>query len=50
VTVLTAIEGVLVLCARVVGDLHATSSLIRILKEIHVGAFVKPMVSGLDFS
>lgn len=41
---LTAIESVLVFRPRLVGNLHTSPSLVRILKEVHIGTFVEAVV------
>ena len=48
--VLTAVKGVLVVCAWVVCYLHATSPLIRIFEEINIRTLVESMVPRLDLS
>lgn len=43
---LTPIKSVLIVLARVVRNLDATSPLIRILEEVHIGALIEPMMAG----
>lgn len=44
---LTSFKSVLIFCTRLVGNLDATSPLVRILEEVDVRALVKSVVSRL---
>jgi hypothetical protein len=44
---LTSFEGILIFSTRLVGNLDATSALVRILKEIDIRALVESVVPGL---
>lgn len=44
---LTSFKGVLVLSARLVGNLNATPALARMLKEVDVGTLVESVMPGL---
>jgi hypothetical protein len=43
-TPLTAVKGILVICPRMIRNLDAGAPLVRILKQINVGALVKTVV------
>ncbi len=47
--VLTAVEGILVFCARMIGDFNTTPSVMSILEEIDIGALVESVMTRLDF-
>lgn len=44
----TAVEGILVLGARVVGNLYTAASIVCILKQIYVGALIESVMARLD--
>lgn len=47
--VLTSVEGVLIICAWLVRNLNARSSVIRIFEQINVRSLIKAMVRWLRF-